>query len=287
MVTRLFLPLLAALSIAAPAAAKPPVWVVKDADSTIVLFGSVHMLPPGLDWRPEALDAALKEADDVWFELPLDGDSSREAQQISFERGLLPAGETLSSKLSRKGRKRLKEAAERLHLDMRVIDRMRPWLADVTVSVAQIASEGANGSDGVERTIAAAAPKSAERKAFETAADQILYVADTPEKEQLVALEDTLRDLNAQKADYSGLVNIWMSGDLSHLQREALDPMRKRTPTLYSRMVPERNARWADALVQRLAGSGETVVVVGAAHLVGKDGLPAMLRARGVAVEGP
>lgn len=281
------LPLLAVFSLATPAAAKPPVWVVKDQDSTIVLFGSIHLLPPGIDWRPDALNAALETADDLWFELPLDGDSSREAQQISFEHGLLPEGETLSSKLSRKGKKRLKEAAKRLHLDMRVIDRMRPWLADVTVSVAQVASEGANGSDGVERSIAAAAPASAERKAFEGGAEQILFLAETPEDEQLVALEDTLRDLGAGKADFSGLVAIWMSGDLGPLQKEALDPMRERTPTLYRRLVTERNARWAETIIERLAGSGETVVVVGAAHLVGEDGLPQMLRKRGVTVEGP
>ena len=116
---------------------------------------------------------------------------------------------------------------------------------------------------------------------------QILFLADTPEKEQVIALEDTLRDLDAGKADYSGLVSIWMSGDLSHLKREALEPMRRKTPILYARMVSERNARWAQAIVERLAGSGETVVVVGAAHLVGEDGVPALLRERGITVEGP
>ena len=57
--------LAAALALAAPAAAKPPIWVVRDADSELVIFGSVHVLPPGLDWRPPALDAALARADDL------------------------------------------------------------------------------------------------------------------------------------------------------------------------------------------------------------------------------
>jgi uncharacterized protein len=63
--------------------------------------------------------------------------------------------------------------------------------------------------------------------------------------------------------------------------------MRKASPVLYQRLVTERNARWAEAISQRLRGSGETVVVVGAAHLIGKDGVPAMLRRRGITVEGP
>ena len=287
MFRRFLPPLLATLVFAAPAAAKPPVWVVKDADSTIVIFGSIHLLPPGLDWRPPELTAALKTADDVWFELPIDGAASMEAANVAIERGLAPEGETLSRKLSWRGRQRLKAAARRLHLDMRVLERMRPWFADTTLSVAQVASEGANGSDGVERTIAAEAPPGAARKAFETPVQQILFLADTPEKEQIIALEDTLRDLDAGKADYSGLVSIWMSGDLSHLKREALEPMRRKTPILYARMVTERNARWAQTIAERLAGSGETVVVVGAAHLVGEGGVPALLRERGITVEGP
>ena len=144
MIKRLLLPL--ALAFATPAAAEPPVWVVRDADSTIVLFGSVHLLPPGLDWRPDALDAALKEADDLWFELPIDGAASMEAAHLAMEHGMLPKGETLSARLSGDGRARLERAAERLKLPVEMLDRMRPWLAEVTIGVSQLAANGANGS---------------------------------------------------------------------------------------------------------------------------------------------
>ena len=134
MIKRFLLPL--ALAFATPAAAEPAVWVVRDADSTIVLFGSVHLLPPGLDWRPDPLDAALKKADDLWFELPIDGAASMEAAHLAMEHGLLPKSETLSARLSDDGKARLQRAAERLKLPMEVLDRMRPWLAEVTIGVA-------------------------------------------------------------------------------------------------------------------------------------------------------
>ena len=66
------LALIAGLLSAGAAVARPPVWVVRDADSELVLFGSVHVLPPGLDWRPPALERAVSSADEVWFELPID-----------------------------------------------------------------------------------------------------------------------------------------------------------------------------------------------------------------------
>jgi uncharacterized protein YbaP (TraB family) len=284
---RFLLALIAALAAALPAAAQPPVWVIRDHDSTIVIFGSVHMLPPGLDWRPQALDTALQQANDVWFELPLDATDSMAAAQIAATRGLLPAGERLSKKLSPLGRKRLEKAAPALNLSFPTLDRMRPWLAEVTLGVAQLANGGANGSDGVERTLDQAAPASADRRAFETPEEQIAYFADTPEKDQIASLEDTLREMQDNPHAYPDLVKAWMEGDLKALETQGLKPMRRAAPALYRRLVVERNTRWAETIAERLHGSGQTVVIVGAAHLIGQDGVPAMLRRRGIAVEGP
>jgi len=284
---RLVLPLIAALAMTLPAAAQPPVWVVRDQDSTIVLFGSVHLLPPGLDWRPQALNTAIQSADDIWFELPLDPADSQAASQIAATRGVLPEGERLSDRLSPAGRRRLARIAKSENLSMDGLERMRPWLAEVTLGVAQLAKGGANGSDGVERTLDQAAPASAQRRAFETPEQQIAFFADAPEKEQVASLEDTLRQMEQDPDEYSKLLKAWMVGDVKALERQGLKPMRRASPVLYERLVTGRNARWAEAIAGRLAGSGETVVVVGAAHLIGRDGVPAMLRRRGITVEGP
>ncbi len=287
MFKRLVLAAALALAVAGPAGAQPPVWVVRDADSTIVLFGSVHLLPPGLDWRPPPLEAALEEADDLWFELPIDAEASLAAAQAAVARGLLPKGETLSARLSICGRARLARAARRLGVPMATLDHMRPWLAEVTLGVAELARSGASSSDGVERSIAADAPARAERRAFETPIQQIGFFADLPEKVQVASLEHTLRQMEDDPAEFQKLVNAWLSGDTKKLEKLGLTPMRKATPEVYRALVIERNRRWTEMLVERLAGSGETVVVVGAAHLIGKDGVPAMLRARGISVEGP
>lgn len=287
MLKRFLLPLIAALAAAAPASAKPPVWIVRDHDSTIVLFGSVHMLPPGLDWRPQALDTAIQGAEDLWFELPLDPADAQAAAQLAVKKGALPNGQKLSDRLSPKGRKRLEAAARRMNLSINTLNRMRPWLAEVTLGVAQLAGGGANGSDGVERTLDKEAPATAKRQAFETVEQQIGFFADAPEKDQIASLEDSLREMEKSPDTYGKLVSAWMAGDVKAIEREGLKPMRHASPLIYRRLVIERNARWAETIAERLQGSGETVMVVGAAHLIGKDGVPAMLRRRGIAVEGP
>jgi uncharacterized protein YbaP (TraB family) len=277
---------LAAVALAAPAWAQPPVWTVRDADSEIVIFGSVHVLPEGLDWRPFALDKALAQADDLWFEVPLDGATDAATQRESNARGFLPEGRSLSSMLSRVGRARLAKVAAALEVPLGQLDRMRPWYAELTLSSALYRQSGAAASQGVEQTLAKAAPR-AERRAFETPEQQVDFFANAPTGDQIASLEATLKQIDVQPGDYQTLDRAWMAGDTVALDEEAVQPLRKSAPRLYALLVAQRNAKWADRIAERLKGKGRTVVVVGVGHLVGKDGVPARLRAKGLAVEGP
>ncbi len=267
----------------APAAAEPAVWTIRDADSTIVLFGSVHLLPAGLDWRPATLDAALAEADDLWFEtLTDDAASGLAARRL----GVLPAGDSLMTRLTPQGRARLQRQGERLGLSPAAVDHLRPWLADLTLSVAAPLQDGAFADAGVERTLETAAP-AATRRYFETPAEQIEFLAGAPEVDQLASLEETLRQLEEDPELFSRLVRAWLAGDQAAIEALGVAPIRTLSPVLYERLLAGRNRRWTEIILARLAGSGTTVMVVGAGHLTGPDGVPALLRARGVAVEGP
>lgn len=273
---------------AAPEAeAKPPIWIVRDADSELVLFGSVHVLPPGLDWRPAKLDAALAAADDLWFELPMDRASESETANLAAMHGVLPPGASLYAQLSPEGAARLKQAAEALNLSPALLDRLEPWFAEVALAAAVYRKAGGDAGSGVEKSIAARAPPAVKRQAFETPREQIALFDDAPIAQQIASLEQSLKDLEAKPNAYQDLVEDWIAGDLAGIDDEALKPLRAAAPGLFARLVTERNARWTATLQQRLAGSGKTVVVVGVGHLVGADGLPARLRALGYSVEGP
>jgi uncharacterized protein YbaP (TraB family) len=275
------------LVLAGPAAAKPPVWTVHDADSTIVIFGSVHLLPQGLDWPPPELIEALKSADDVWFELPIDDAAAEASSRLSQERGMLPAADRLSAHLTPDQWRRVVKEAERLQIPPTALDRMRPWLAEITLSVVADGRAGATISDGVEQTLQALAPATARRHAFETPAEQIGFLAGAPEADQIASLDQTLGELETEPDLYEKVVAEWMAGDLPAIQKRALDPLKAASPVMYDRLITARNARWAKVLTRRMQGSGRTVVVVGVGHLAGPGGLPALLRARGFDVDGP
>lgn len=287
--SRVLAGLIAAVSLwqAAPAQAAPPVWIVRDADSEMVLFGSIHVLPPGLDWEPKALADALARADDLWLELPMDPAAQAEAAREAATRGVLPPGPTLFQILPPADARRLMKVADAYGVDKATLARLEPWLAEVAVTSAAYARAGADMSNGVELTVSAAAPPTVKRQAFETPAEQMRVLGEAPRDEQIRSLRETLTELERDPGAYMKLVRVWMAGDVAGLDREALQPMRKASPALFARMVTRRNDAWVKTLDARLKGQGRTVVVVGVGHLVGKDGVPARLRALGYSVTGP
>jgi uncharacterized protein len=278
---------LVAWLLASAAFAQPPVWVVHGPHATIFLFGSVHILPPGLDWEPPRLKRALATADDLWFEIPLDDASSLTATRLAALQGLQGPGESLSSQLSPASLARLARVAQGCGVNVDGLDHLRPWLAEITLSLAVYRQAGAVEEQGVERQIIQLAPPSVARRSFETAEQQIRFLSEAPMPDQIASLEETLGELDEGPASYERVVTVWMAGDAPGLVREALDPMIKSSPGVYRSLVVARNHRWVDQILTRLQGTGEAVMVVGVGHLVGPDSVPALLRAHGVLVDGP
>lgn len=287
--------LLAALVLLAPALAwaKPPVWVAHGRGATITLFGSVHVLPRDLDWEPEALKRALAEADELWFETPIDDAALLGVTQLALKKGLLPEGQRLSDLLSDDGRLRLAREEAALHLPDPQLERLRPWLAELTIADAAYARDGASADQGVERQLADSAPQ-AERHAFETPAQQIDMFSSAPQTAQVASLEDTLRDVEEDPDQSRRLINAWLLGDLKAIDKEGVEALRKESPQLFDTMLTRRNAAWVRTLLQRLdepppqpGHPRRIVVVVGVGHLAGRDGVPELLRRQGIRVDGP
>lgn len=287
---RLFGALLALVLLAvsaAPAAADPPLWKVRRGDAEVVLFGSVHVLTAGFSWRSAELDEALAGADEVWFEVPVTTQARAQGVAAALRRGRLPKGQRLNNLLPPEARPLLSRTAARLGLSPAELQGLRPWFAEAVISMADLQRRGAHQADGVEEQLSARAPSSARRRAFETPAQQIAILADQPTRSQVASLVQTLKELEEKPQAFEQLQAAWAAGDTGWIEREALETMRHDTPNLYEKLVVSRNRRWVESIERMLSGKGRIVVIVGVGHLVGSESVPAMLRRRGFAVEGP
>jgi uncharacterized protein YbaP (TraB family) len=268
-------------------ASAPPIWHVKGPHATITLFGSVHLLSRATDWRTPAFDADLAKADEVWFEIPFDAAAQSEAGRIALKRGLLPQGQTLSTLLTQDERAGIAHLEAVEGLQPAAIERMQPWLADTTLSVVYFEKRGADASLGVEEQITAGLPNTVGRGAFETAEQQIGFFADLPVKDQLESLDETLKEIEKDPGAFERLSSAWARGDIGAIDREAVQALKDDAPGVYRRLVVDRNRRWVQRILQLLQGDKRILIVVGVGHLVGPDSVPALLRARGIKVEGP
>lgn len=279
--------LLVVLLSALPAAAMaegPALWVARDADSTLYLFGTAHALKPGTEWRTAALDAKLQSASQLILEVANPDDQAAILPVIQ-QYGLSPE-RPLSSLLTPEELQQLDAAAQSMGLSAAKLDSMRPWLAAVTLSAAPVIRAGYlpnSGADMVLRRDAMARGMTV--TGFETAEEQIQVFAGFPEDGQLRYLRRVLSDYTTGAPQLDNTVEAWRKGDVAGIETFGIQPVRDTGAVVYDRVIVARNRKWVDRIDTLLAGEGIAFVAVGALHLAGPDSLIEMLKSRGVKVE--
>ena len=266
----------------APAAASPALWRVGDADTTVYLFGTVHVLPPELEWRTPMIDEALAESRAVYFETDLEPDPARFGA-IIVQLGMYPPSETLSDNLTPEQNAAFRKAADDLGLPHFQLNAMKPWLAAVSISEALVTRAGYDINSGVERTLAPTAQAGGkEIRKFETVEQQLLVFADMPEETQIRFLMEGLEQIAEAPAMLDAMVNAWAAGDVPALEKLLIEEDLGATPEVYEALLVNRNANWAEEIDKLIRTEpGAYFIAVGGAHLIGKDSVNAMLETRG------
>ncbi len=260
----------------------PALWVVRDADSTLYLFGTMHLLRPTTRWGSDRIDQAFGSASELILEVDTPEDQSALLPLIR-EHGMSPE-RPLSSLLSPAELATLDAAARTIGASAADMDPMRPWLAGVTIQSASILRAGYAPGSGVEPILTARARAAGMTvSGFETPDEQIRMLASFPEEGQLTYLRRSLDEFGAAQTEVDRLVDAWAAGDVGTIRAVAVDPVRE-TPALYDVLLVRRNTNWAEQIETLLEGSGTAFIAVGAMHLAGDDSVQQILRRRGVEV---
>ncbi len=262
----------------------PALWVIRDADSTLYLFGTVHLLRPTTAWGTERVDAAFDSADRLVLEISNPDDQAAVIPLVQ-QHGISLAT-PLSSLLTPEEIAALDTAARTIGLSAARMDPFRPWFAALTLAVAPLAKAGYDPASGVEPILKARAEAAGKPVGgFETIDEQIRILAGFSEGDQLEFLRSTLEDFETATVDLDRLVDAWATGDVEAIEAIGVRPMREAGKELYEALLVRRNMRWADEIQTMLRGSGSVFIAVGAAHLAGDDSVQEILERRGVNVE--
>ncbi len=262
----------------------PALWVVRDADSTVYLFGTVHMLKPGTAWGSDKVDAAFDSASDVWFEITDPDDQS--ALAPLFQQYALSPDRPLSSWLSPDEQAVLDGAVKAVGMSPAQINPVRPWFAALMIATGPIKAAGFMPEEGAELNLrgrALAAGKSIH--GFETLDQQIGGLARMSDEGQMIYLRRYLQTWDTAADQLQRAVDGWVAGDDAAMAVFAHDNGRAISEETHQIFLARRNADWVDQIDTLMQGSGTAFVAVGAAHLAGEDNLIELLKARGHSVE--
>ena len=267
----------------------PLMWTLKDSDTTLYLFGTVHILRPEIEWRTADFDAAFGAADKLVVEADV---SSPEGQQALA--ALIPKyavfqdGNTLTGVLDDEDEEIIETALASLNIPIAAMDTVKPWFVGLQMSVMQMVQAGYDPESGLETILTAEANKAGKRLGFlETAEDQFSVIAGGELEDQidgLVFASETL-ELGPQLLD--GLVSEWADGDLAGLSAIIANPVAFGGEDAYNSLLVERNRNWIPQIKAMLDEPGTVFIAVGAAHLAGDDSVIKMLRDEGLEVAGP
>ena len=260
--------------------AGPALWKVADEDTTIYLFGTIHVLPGEVEWYNTAVSEALDRSDTLVTEIPMGKEADAQAQQLLLASGMLPEGTTLRSLLDEEEKAAYEAALTKLSVPAAAFDRFEPWAAGITVTVLPLLQQGYSADAGVDKRLDELAGPDKQRGALETVEFQIGIFDSMEQDTQVDFLIAAAEMVDDTKAVLDAMVAEWLEGDadaLAALMNEEMDD-----PAVAEALLFTRNANWAEWIDTRLDQPGTVFMAVGAGHLAGERSVQDLLAARGI-----
>lgn len=254
--------------------ADPALWVVKDEDTTVYLFGTVHVMKPGMRWFDDGVREAFDDSDELVLEIAKPDPAAIAALTAQLgTRGGPPFAPEVDA------------TAQKLGMEPGAIDQMEPWLAALTLSRLAAVKAGYGAEDGVEAALSGAAEKAGKPvKALESARGQLMLFDGLPGAAQSAMLDATVKELPGAGERLERFVDAWGAGDAETVGAE-MNRIAEVSPELAEALIARRNARWADWVAARMAQPGTVFVAVGTGHLAGKGSVQVLLGEKGLKVE--
>lgn len=272
----------AAVLLANIAQADTSVWRVSSGDNVLYLGGTVHLLRPSDYPLPDEYEEAYEDADELYFETDITAmttDLSIQAQmlqQLTYQ-----DDRTLRTVLSTEAYDALNDYAMSTMLPLMMLEKMKPGLLISTLQVLEFQKLGftPQGVDAFFNTRAMGDGK--DTGALETIQEQIGFIASMGEGNESEFVLMSIADLENTEEMMEQMIAAWRSGSAPQLKELFVDDMREQAPEVYDSLLRQRNLKWMPQIEAMLRDSDNEFVLVGAAHLVGEDGLLEMLQAKG------
>jgi hypothetical protein len=275
----------AAFAQAGTQAKKDFMWSVKTPKATIYLLGSLHLLKADAYPLDKNIEAAYTSCKKIVFEADIDGAKDQAFQSKLVALGLYTEGQTLQQNISKETYALLEKRAAAIGTTTAQLNPMRPWLCASAITGLALMRMGFDPNYGVDVYFFDKAKKDGKEMLFlETLDFQMKLFTELPDKEGDALLRHTLKELEVTETMLPDILNAWKTGDAPRLG-SIMTKSFQGLPDIYNRFVAQRNKAWINTIEQLIVQGGNTMVVVGAGHLVGSDNLLQFLQNKGYTIE--
>jgi uncharacterized protein len=265
---------------AADSSQRHSLWSVTGKSNTVYLLGSVHFLSQS-EQLPAVVDEAYGEAETLIMEIDMDDLDREEMQRATFDLGMLPPDQSLEKHLGAKTYAQVAEKAQALGIDPAALQRLRPWLAALTLVQFHLIKMGLDPSAGVEQRLTERATRDSKPiQGLETLREQLGIMASLPDDQQREFLMYSVEDTERATREIETLLAAWRKGD-SRALADLLAEGFAEYPGLYRPLTVDRNRKWLTQIEPLLDDEDDYLIVVGTLHLVGKDSVLELLERKG------
>jgi uncharacterized protein YbaP (TraB family) len=267
------------------AAEKRSLWRIQSDTNAVYILGSIHYLKPQNYPLDPIIENAFKVTKKLVLEIDLESMEKEQEQKLMFLKGVYTDGRTLKDAVSPETYLLAGKELKGLGLDIESLNQLKPWLVALTVTALKLQKLGFDPNYGVDKYFYNKAKKeNREVRGLETLDYQISLFDGMSQQMQELMLLQTLKDAHSIGETIETIVEAWVAGDVEALDGVLLRSL-KHYPDVYRRLIVERNRAWIPKIESYLSQKENYLVVVGAGHLAGKDGVIEMLKAKGYSVE--
>ena len=264
---------------------KSLLWKVSKGSSSVYVLGSIHYLRSENYPLKKAILDAFETSKRLVLEIDLNATSGQAAQRLMLEKALFRDGTSLPQNISAETYQLAAERATQLGIDMGIFNPMKPWFAAINLIAIKLKALGLDPRRGVDQYLAGEAKRRGKPiSGLETLDFQIGLLDQLSKQNQEAMLRETVSELDLLDRNIDEIVRSWMEGDETVLAKLLLAGMVD-FPEIHQKVIVERNRRWVPEIEKLLEQGSGALIVVGAAHLVGRDGVIEMLKTKGYSVE--
>ncbi|MEL7197087.1 MAG: TraB/GumN family protein [Pseudomonadota bacterium] len=259
----------------------PAMWQVADEDTTLYIFGTIHMLPDTVEWYSGDVKTALESSDTLVTEIDMTPENMASLGTTMAQLGTLPEGQTLRGLMNDDQRAKYEGGLAKLNIPPEAFDTMEPWFASLAMTQIIAGASGFTPDKGVEFSLEDKISPDVKRAALETFESQLAAFDEMPIDAQMAFLIDGAEDPLEGIEILNQLVDLWAAGKVDELA-DLMNDGFETNPILAERLLYNRNQAWAGWIEERLDTPGTVFIAAGALHFAGEKSVQDYLSQRGI-----